>query len=151
MRSTFEQAKAQSVMLTKSAMHWGERCQPSVIIDIFWHSHSAWHLPPIYILLPLIDSLCIPCSLFAAVLHPAAYNEACVALLGNSIIDHDPEYVSPKLHAGSELVPKLRSLFKYEERWPQHGSMSSTMIKKFRIPAMYDEVYESLFHEDNCG
>lgn len=62
---------------------WGTRCQPTTIIDLFWHAHM---------------------------LHPRAYQSACDTLIGRTI-DHEPSYtIADSLVAGvGEKAPQARA------------------------------------------
>ena len=65
---------------------WLEKCCPSALIDVFWHSH---------------------------ILHPAKYFRDGRALIGK-IIGHDPGYVMKHKFAGSDFASKKRQVFQFE-------------------------------------
>jgi len=68
---------------------WIEKCMVSKIVDVMWHCH---------------------------LLHPKHYLETCSSLLGSvAIIDHDPGYISPHKHKGSNLADKIDALYWFEK------------------------------------
>mmetsp|Transcript_18854 Transcript_18854/g.21113 ORF Transcript_18854/g.21113 Transcript_18854/m.21113 type:complete len:674 (-) Transcript_18854:301-2322(-) len=66
---------------------WIEKCQPSNIVDKYWHSHM---------------------------LSPKLYEKHCTMLVGE-IIDHKAMYISPKELDGSDYKSKKNFLFQFEE------------------------------------
>lgn len=67
---------------------WNTRCQPTCLIDEFWHAHM---------------------------LQPCKYQTFCVAVLGE-LIDHEPGYVAvcSENAFASTTVAKLRSTFRHD-------------------------------------
>ena len=123
------------------ACAWTEKCMASTVIDVMWH-----------------------CQL----LRPQHYFETCSALLGRpGVIDHDPGYISPKKHAGSDLTEKIDTLFSVEMMycsWSPPGDRGYE-IKSYTYfdPVSYvltkkqeewlDDAFEDLIHGDDmeCG
>ena len=106
-----------------------ERCQPTQILDRFWHAHM---------------------------LHPRLYSEHCAAILGASglIVDHDPCYMSPKTIKGSGLLDKLSKVFKYENRFQDNDDTdNSWRVSSGNMPELFHELLETYYEmcDPGCG
>lgn len=108
-----------------ASSEFAERCQPTQIIDIMWHTH---------------------------LLSPRAYAASGLSLIG-SIIDHDPGYYN--LHEAehaSKLVPKVKKVFAYELRYLDESgdyldwfSVINNSLKDFAM-----DICESM-NDPDCG
>ena len=85
----------------QSPSSWKEKCQPTKVVDLYWHSHM----------------LC-----------PRKYQNDCMNLV-NDIIDHEPLYENPRLHKGSDFPSKLSLVMTIEQGFfPRKQSLPRTML-----------------------
>jgi hypothetical protein len=109
-----------------------EKCMPSKLVDVFWHSHM---------------------------LSPKKYSEDCKMIIGE-IIDHDSSYVSAEAVEKSDLDSKKKFLFKVESqagRWNhgddrEHGRLFE---QRFTVEGTARDLWENLWEDMNgyndCG
>jgi hypothetical protein len=116
---------------------WQEKCQPSKLVDLFWHAHM---------------------------LDPQKYHDDCV-LLVNAIIGHDAGYISPNAVEGSDYKSKCNLLFKYERLFPKkdyfggrignNGEGGSSVLfdegKKGWPHSLADEIFADMNGANDCG
>lgn len=102
---------------------WLEKCQPSQIVDIFWHAHM---------------------------LHPRQYAQDCHALVG-AIIDHDPGYISPKTVKGSDYQSKKKCLFSLEQQIVPRRFNYVRFRVDFGVESMAQDILNEMEMEDDAG
>ena len=140
---SFNKAYAQE---TDTIQLWKEWCQPTKLVDVFWHAHK---------------------------LSPKQYAHNCNTLIANllgntkdsidNIIDHDARYISFNYYVGSDYESKKDLLFHFEKqllredyyfgRFGVHRSnMGYTLFSDFfNVREAVTEIWEDMWGPDICG
>lgn len=127
---------------------WKEKCQPSVLVDMFWHAH-----------LQAPQKYALDCHELLQGMISSPNAESFV----NCIINHDAGYISPENHVGSDFESKLDALFLFEKQFPNannylfgeciHGGtdLSWMFSKSFNLGGVAEKIWEDMHNYNDCG
>jgi len=123
---------------------WKEKCQPSLLVDLFWHAHMT--VPQKYVL---------DCHYLIG-----DYVSNSMSLTIAGIINHDPGYVSTNAHAGSDYASKKALIFSFENQLPSKdyfggrlgfgGDASMLFSEKFNLRRVAAEIWEDMQGYNDC-